>query len=95
MRSAYVPRYAPQEILQRVADGDTSFTDRQIDAAKALLPFALPKLQAISVKQETPEPPAILDTLANASAESIEVLRDALALVERDLERAAAMVIEG
>ena len=95
LRSAYMPRYAPQEILQRVADGDTSFTDRQIDAAKALLPFALPKLQAISVKQETPPPPAILDKLANASVESLELLRDALALVHRDLERAGAMVIEG
>ena len=95
LRSAYVPRFAPQEILQRVADGDKTFTDRQIDAAKALLPFALPKLAAVHVTPEPAPPPPARELLASASPAVLEVLRDALALVERDIARANAPVIEG
>ena len=95
LRSAYMPRYAPQEILQRVADGDTTFTDRQIDAAKALLPFALPKLQAIAVKEIAPEPPALLETIEKLSPETLEVMRDALALAQRELAGAGVLVVEG
>jgi hypothetical protein len=62
------------------ADGDETFTVRQNDAAKALLPFTLPKLQAVSVKHELTRQPPILDTLADASVETLQILCDALLL---------------
>ena len=95
LNSKYCPRYAPQEVLQRVVDGDTSFTERQIEAARDLLPFTLPKLAAVHVTPEPPLPPPGRELLAHASPEVLEVLRDAIVLLERDLARANAPVIEG
>ena len=95
LQSGYMPKFAPQEVLQRVMDGDTKFTQRQIDAARDLLPFTLRKLAAIAVKQAPPAPAPAYQMLANASPEVLEVLRDALALVERDIARANAPVLEG
>ena len=95
LQSDYVPKFAPQEVLQRVMDGDTTFSERQISAARDLLPFTLPKLAAVHVTPEPPPPPAARELLAHASPEVLEVLRDALALVERDIARANAPVIEG
>ena len=80
--------------LASARDGDTSFAERQIDAAKALLPFALPKLQAIAVKHEEPEEPAILAQFADLPVETLEILRDALALASREIGRANAPVID-
>ena len=95
LQSDYVPQYAPAEVLQRVMDGDTTFTQRQIDAARDLLPFSLPELAAVAVKPVPPAPAPAYQMLAHASPEVLEVLRDALELLERDIARANAPMIEG
>src|ERR1700756_4131570 len=78
LQSDYVPQYAPQEVLQRVMDGDTNFTQRESDAARDLLPFTLPKLAAVAVKPVPPAPTPAYQMLANVSSAVLEVLRDAL-----------------
>jgi hypothetical protein len=81
----YDPKLVPFEVLQRALDGETlpdgkPITAAQIERAKDLLPFTMPKLQAVAITQPPPPTPRAQAVLRGASLDTLQMLRDALAL---------------
>jgi hypothetical protein len=98
----YYPKLVPFEVLQRALDGETlpdgkPITAAQIERAKDLLPFTMPKLQAVAIVNPPPPPPRALEVLRGAALQTLEVLRDALALDEagREIEGTAVALLVG
>jgi hypothetical protein len=85
LEAGYEPKYSPYEVLQRALDGaklpdGTDITADQAEYARDLLPYTMPKLQAIAIQQVAPPTPRIEEILRGSSLEALEMLRDALAL---------------
>ena len=82
---SYDPEFVPYEVLQRDLDdkplpNGKPILQKHIDRANELLPFTMPKLQAVQIVQPPPPTPRADLALRGASVEALEMLRDALAL---------------
>lgn len=94
-RPDYRPKHSPEEVLQRALDGDTRFTPAQIERARDLLPYRVPKLSAVVVRQAPPPAPRAEDFLRGVPAELVEVLDDAMRAINEWKARQPLLQIEG
>lgn len=83
--AGYDPKFLPFEVVQRALDGaklpdGQEITEYHLARANELLPYTMPKLQAVAIVQPPPPTPRADLALRGASLEALEMLRDALAL---------------